>query len=143
MTQPLKDLVAELQFKINLIDRQISELERLFTKNDSHVGELHNKLEKIKDEINEVKRINLDGVTRSVTDIEKELESLQKEIDILRLEMPEMRLIKKIVLGLVAFILTAFLGLLWNTVINTSAKKSNENVEEIVKKLSQEYKKGP
>ena len=143
MTQPLKDLVAELQFKINLIDRQISELERLFTKNDSHVGELHNKLEKIKDEINEVKRINLDGVTRSVTDIEKELESLQKEIDILRLEMPEMRLIKKIVLGLVAFILTAFLGLLWNTVINTSAKKSNENVEEIIKKLSQEYKKGP
>ncbi len=143
MAQTLKELVAELQFKISLIDRQIVELERLFTKNDSHVSELHTKLEKIKDEINEVKRINLDGVTRSVADIEREIESLQKEIDILRLEMPEMRLIKKIVLGLVAFILTAFLGLLWNTVINSSAKKSNENVEEIVKKLSQEYKKGP
>ena len=143
MTQTLKEIVAELQFKISLIDRQIADLEKFFAKNDSHVSDLHEKLDKIKDELNDAKRINIDGLKNCISSIEKEIETLQKEIDALRLEMPEMRLIKKIVLGLVAFILTAFLGLLWNTVINTSAKKSNENVEEIVKKLSQEYKRNP
>lgn len=143
MTKTLKESVTELQYKINLIDRQIADLEKLFSKNDTHISDLHVKLDKIKDELNEAKRINLDGIKNSIISIEKEIESLQKDIDLLRLEMPEIRLIKKIVLGLVAFILTAFLGLIWNTVINTSAKKSNENVEEIVKKLSQEYRKGP
>jgi prefoldin subunit 5 len=143
MTQTLKEAITELQFKIKLLEKQIADLEKVSTKSDTYCYELHSKIEKIKDELNSVKRINLDDIKNVINLIEKEIEKIQGEIDILRLEMPEMRLIKKIVLGLVAFILTAFLGLLWNTTINPPVKKSNDNVEEIIKKITKEYSKVP
>ncbi len=143
MSPTIKDTVTELQFKLQLIDRQLSEIQRDYSRSDVHIADLHEKVEKIKDEINSVKRINLDDLKLAIKSIEKEISDLQVEIDTLKLEMPEMRLIKKIVLGLVAFILTAFLGLLWNTVINPVSKKSNDNVDEIVKKISQEYQRKP
>ena len=59
---------------------------------------------------------------------------LSKIINI-ELELPELRLAKKLVLGMVTFILIAFLGVLWNV----ATKTGNVN-DELIKKVVQEYK---
>jgi hypothetical protein len=100
---------------------------------DSSYNEVLNKLEKLKEEIRSKK---------SVDDFEDRLKDLEEMVDSLRQEMPEMRLIRKIVFALVAFILTAFLGVLWNTVIINQQKSNTmriENSQEVVKKILEEY----
>lgn len=102
---------------------------------DSSYTEVLNKLEKLKDEIRSKK---------SVDDFEERIKDLENMVDSLRQEMPEMRLIRKIVFTLVAFILTAFLGVLWNTVILQQKNNSMriDNSQEVVKKIVEEYNKG-
>ena len=66
------------------------------------------------------------------------------------MELPEIRLIKKLFMGLVAFVLTAFLGLIWNTVVLKSSQDvsmklnptSEEQIGDIAKKVINEYQKG-
>lgn len=119
--------------KIFIIERDLLENQRTINKLDSSYSDILNKLEKLKDEIRDKK---------SVDDFEERIKDLEEMVDSLRQEMPEMRLIRKIVFALVAFILTAFLGVIWNTVILSSGKQANmknENVQEIAKKIVEEY----
>lgn len=119
--------------KIFVIERDLLENQRTINKLDSSYAEVLNKIEKLKDEIRNKK---------SVDDFEDRIKDLEEMVDSLRQEMPEMRLIRKIVFALVAFILTAFLGVIWNTVILSSGKQANmknENVQEIAKKIVEEY----
>lgn len=119
--------------KIFVIERDLLENQRSINKLDSGYTELLNKIESIKDELRKKK---------SVDDFEERIKDLEEMVDALRQEMPEIRLIRKIVFALVAFILTAFLGVIWNTVILSSGKQSsmkNENVQEIAKKIVEEY----
>ena len=119
--------------KIFVIERDLLENQRTINKLDSSYTEVLNKIEKLKDEIRNKK---------SVDDFEDRIKDLEEMVDSLRQEMPEMRLIRKIVFALVAFILTAFLGVIWNTVILSSGKQANmknENVQEIAKKIVEEY----
>ena len=125
--------------KIFVIERDLLENQRTINKLDSSYTEVLNKIEKLKDEIRNKK---------SVDDFEDRIKDLEEMVDSLRQEMPEMRIIRKIVFALVAFILTAFLGVIWNTVILSSGKQANmknENVQEIAKKIVEEYSsnKGP
>jgi t-SNARE complex subunit (syntaxin) len=119
--------------KIFIIERDLLENQKTINKIDSSYNEVLNKLEKLKDEIRSQKNID---------DFEDRIKDLEEMVDSLRQEMPEMRLIRKIVFALITFVLTAFLGLIWNiTVINPS--KSNgmkvESTQEIAKKIIEEY----
>jgi hypothetical protein len=119
--------------KIFIIERDLLENQKTINKIDSSYGEVLNKLEKLKDEIRSQKNID---------DFEGRIKDLEEMVDSLRQEMPEMRLIRKIVFALITFVLTAFLGVIWNvTVINPT--KTNgmkvENAQEIAKKVIEEY----
>lgn len=116
--------------KIFVIERDLLENQRSINKLDSGYTELLNKIENLKDELRNKK---------SVDDFEERIKDLEEMVDALRQEMPEIRLIRKIVFTLVAFILTAFLGLMWNTV--TNQPKKSESIDEISKKILNEYKK--
>ena len=123
----------ELWSKIFVLERDLLENQKSLNKMDSSYNEVLNKLEKLKEEIRSKK---------SVDDFEDRLKDLEEMVDSLRQEMPEMRLIRKIVFALVAFILTAFLGVLWNTVIINQQKSNTmriENSQEVVKKILEEY----
>lgn len=121
--------------KIFVIERDLLENQRSLNKIDSSYIDVLNKLEKLKDEIRSKK---------SVDDFEERIKDLEDMVDSLRQEMPEMRLIRKVVFALVAFILTAFLGLIWNTVVLNPKSNSMriENSQEVVKKIVEEYNKG-
>ena len=116
--------------KIFIIERDLLENQRSINKLDISYQEVLSKLEKIKDELRN---------KRSVDDFEDRIKDLEEMVDSLRQEMPEIRLIRKIVFTLVAFILTAFLGLMWNTV--TNQPKKSDSIDEISKKIINEYKK--
>ena len=121
--------------KIFILERDLLENQRSLNKLDASYSEVINKLEKLKDEIRNKK---------SVDDFEERIKDLEEMVDSLRQEMPEMRLIRKVVFALVAFILTAFLGLIWNTVVvkpNSNSMRI-ENSQEVVKKIVEEYNKG-
>nr|QMP82870.1 MAG: hypothetical protein [Caudoviricetes sp.] len=120
--------------KIYVLERDLQETQRSLNKLDSSYSEIIKKLEHIKDELRNLK---------SVSDLEKDIREVEEMVDSLRQEMPEMRIIRKIVFALVAFILTAFLGLIWNTVIfqKTSGMRI-DNSQEVVKKIVDEYNKG-
>jgi hypothetical protein len=123
----------ELWSKIFVLERDLLENQKSLNRMDSSYNEVLNKLEKLKEEIRSKK---------SVDDFEDRLKDLEEMVDSLRQEMPEMRLIRKIVFALVAFILTAFLGVLWNTVIINQQKSNTmriENSQEVVKKILEEY----
>lgn len=123
----------ELWSKIFVLERDLLENQKSLNRMDSSYNEVLNKLEKLKEEIRSKK---------SVDDFEDRLKDLEEMVDSLRQEMPEMRLIRKIVFALVAFILTAFLGVLWNTVIINQQKSNSmriENSQEVVKKILEEY----
>jgi peptidoglycan hydrolase CwlO-like protein len=123
----------ELWSKIFVLERDLLENQKSLNRMDSSYNEVLNKLEKLKEEIRS---------KRSVDDFEDRLKDLEEMVDSLRQEMPEMRLIRKIVFALVAFILTAFLGVLWNTVIINQQKSNTmriENSQEVVKKILEEY----
>jgi len=116
--------------KIFIIERDLLENQRSINKLDINYQEVLSKLENIKDELRN---------KRSVDDFEDRIKDLEEMVDSLRQEMPEIRLIRKIVFTLVAFILTAFLGLMWNTV--TNQPKKSDSIDEISKKIINEYKK--
>jgi peptidoglycan hydrolase CwlO-like protein len=123
----------ELWSKVFVLERDLLENQKSLNRMDSSYNEVLNKLEKLKEEIRSKK---------SVDDFEDRLKDLEEMVDSLRQEMPEMRLIRKIVFALVAFILTAFLGVLWNTVIINQQKSNTmriENSQEVVKKILEEY----
>ena len=111
----------ELWSKIFVIERDLLENQKTLNKVDSSYMEVLNKLEKLKDEIRSHKDID---------DFEERIQDLEELVDSLRQEMPEMRLIRKIVFALVTFVLTAFLGLIWNSVVlnlnkNNTMKSEN------------------
>lgn len=123
----------ELWSKIFVLERDLLENQKSLNRMDSSYNEVLSKLEKLKEEIRSKK---------SVDDFEDRLKDLEEMVDSLRQEMPEMRLIRKIVFALVAFILTAFLGVLWNAVIINQQKSNTmriENSQEVVKKILEEY----
>jgi len=123
----------ELWSKIFVLERDLLENQKSLNRIDSSYNEVLSKLEKLKEEIRSKK---------SVDDFEDRLKDLEEMVDSLRQEMPEMRLIRKIVFALVAFILTAFLGVLWNAVIINQQKSNTmriENSQEVVKKILEEY----
>ena len=82
---------------------------------------------------------------KQVEEILERIKSLEDKMDAIRLELPEIRLIKKVFVGLIAFILTGFLGLVWNSVVlktntTTEAHPTADDITEL-KKILDEYQK--
>lgn len=122
--------------KILLLESKINETDRGLNKLDSSLSEIHRKIDQIKDDLRNHKNI---------PEIESKIKEVEEEVDNVKLELPEIRLIKKLFMGLVAFLLSAFLGLIWNALVlnpsKTNSVKSAEEMDAIAKRFVEEYKK--
>ena len=82
---------------------------------------------------------------KDVAQYETRVREIEDDLDSIKLELPEIRLVKKLFLGLVAFVLTAFLGLIWNSLVLNPSKNNSmrppENLNDIAKKFVEEYNK--
>lgn len=123
--------VEENSSRISVLETKCDENAKIRDRHEKNISEILQKIEDLKKEM---------WNTRCDPDIDKKIKELELQVDSIRLELPEMRLTKKLVMSLVAFILTAFLTLLWNTTI--SSKHNSENMDQIAKHLLDEYKKG-
>jgi DNA repair exonuclease SbcCD ATPase subunit len=127
--------------KIYVIERELLEKEKSLDRLDDSLLELNKKIEQLKDDLRNL---------RVIPDLEERIKYLEDQVDAIRLELPEIRLIKKLFMGMVAFVLTAFLGLIWNTVVIKSSQEtsmklinsSEEQIGDIAKKVIDEYQKG-
>jgi hypothetical protein len=125
--------LQDIWSKIFIIERDLLENQKSINRQDASYIELLKKIDSLKDDIRQHK--NFDELDQRI----KDLEIL---VDDLRQEMPEMRLIRKMVFALVAFILTAVMGLLWNNaIIDSSRNASMRSVDEISRKVLEEYTK--
>jgi hypothetical protein len=125
--------LQDIWSKIFIIERDLLENQKSINRQDASYVELLKKIDSLKDDIRQHK--NFDELDQRI----KDLEIL---VDDLRQEMPEMRLIRKMVFALVAFILTAVMGLLWNNaIIDSSRNASMRSVDEISRKVLEEYTK--
>lgn len=124
--------------RISILESKIQDNERRFERFDSSILEIHKKLDQLKDDLRNKK---------DIAQFDLRVEEIEKEVESIKLEFPEIRLVKKLVMGMIAFILTAFLGLIWNVVVinptkNTSMNRPQENLNDIANKFVEEYKKG-
>jgi hypothetical protein len=127
--------------KIYVIERELLEKEKSLDRLDDSLLDLNKKIEQLKDDLRNL---------RVIPDLEERIKYLEEQVDAIRMELPEIRLIKKLFMGLVAFVLTAFLGLIWNTVVLKSSQDvsmklnptSEEQIGDIAKKVINEYQKG-
>lgn len=125
----------DLWSKIFVIERDLLENQRAINRLDSSYNELLKKIDSLKDDIRSQK--DIDGFDGRIRDLEEMVDSLRQE-------MPEMRLLRKMVFALVGFVLTAFLGLIWNNIVINPNKNNTMKVEssqELIKKVVEEYNK--
>lgn len=124
---------AEMIARIMVLEKQLLDSQRSNDRLNTEVTDLYNRLENLKDEIRQI---------RDVSEIEPQLESLEKAIGSMKMELPELLLIKKMFMGLIAFILTAFLTLIWNSLVLKGNVTDKGDLDEIAKKVIDEYNKG-
>jgi predicted nuclease with TOPRIM domain len=124
---------AEMLARIMVLEKQLLDSQRSNDRLNTEVTDLYNRLEKLKDEIRHI---------RDVSVIEPQLETLEKEISSIKMELPELLLIKKMFMSLLASILTAFLALIWNNVVIKGPSTDKGELDEIAKKVVDEYNKG-
>ena len=126
----------DVWLRISILENKILENEKRFDRMDTAIQEIHKKLETLKDEMRNKK---------DVSQYDGRVKEIEEDLDSIKLELPEIRLVKKLFLGLVAFVLTAFLGLVWNTLVINPSKNNSmrppENLNDIAKKFIEEYNK--
>ena len=122
--------------KIFLLEKDLLENQKYLNKVESSYIEVVRKIDSIKEDI--ISQKDLDSLESRITELEEMVDSLRQE-------MPEMRLIRKMFFALVGFVLTAFLGLVWNSLVLNSSKNTSmlrpETQNEIAKKIIEEYSK--
>jgi hypothetical protein len=127
----------DIWLRISILENKISENEKRFDKMDSAIQEIHRKIEILKDDLRNKKDTAV---------FESRVKEIEQDLEEVKLEFPEIRLVKKLTMGLVAFVLTAFLGLLWNNLVLNPTKEEpshpQENLNDIAKKFVEEYNKG-
>lgn len=129
--QELRDHIVEIKSKISYLEKQISDLEKDSKSGSDEFSKLKDRLESIKYDLAHKKDLDY---------IEDSLEKLNDKLNSIELELPEFRLVKKLILGMIAFVLSAFLGLIWNTTISPT-KKPEIIIDDIAKRIAEEYKK--
>lgn len=132
LDQELKNHIIEIKSKISYIEKQIQEIEKDYKYGYGEFSKLKDRLESIKYDLAQKKDLDF---------VEDSLNKLKEKLNIIELELPEFRLVKKLILGMIAFVLTAFLGLVWNTTIIPPTKKTDAIIDDIARKVAEEYKK--
>lgn len=127
-----RDHIIEIRSKIEYFEKQLDLLDVSNDKNHADIMDLKNYLHRLKETVKNIKETDIQN-------IENSLDAIKNKIAIIESEMPELKLVKKIVISMVAIILTAFLGLVWNSALNI---KKTENMDEIAKRVLNEYQKG-
>lgn len=127
-----RDHIIEIRSKIEYFEKQLDLLDVSNDKNHADIMDLKNYLQRLKETVKNIKETDIQN-------IENSLDAIKNKIAIIESEMPELKLVKKIVISMVAIILTAFLGLVWNSALNI---KKTENMDEIAKRVLNEYQKG-
>jgi thiamine kinase-like enzyme len=131
--------IDDIIIRLSIIEKKLQDIEvKIETrqqKQEKNNQEILDKLFKIRCELcAEI------GNNANSDELFDQLNQLEEQVDAIRIELPEIRLTKQIVMGLVAIILTSVVGILWNAVV--VSKEPAENVNEIVKKLVNEYTHG-
>lgn len=124
---------AELLARIIVLEKQLLETDRQKDTFNSEINEIYTKLEKLKDDLRLIK---------DASQIEPRLQILEKAVGEIKAELPELIIIKKLFMGLIAFILTAFLALIWNSLVLQHGNSNKDNISEVAKKVIDEYNKG-
>lgn len=127
-----RDHIIEIRSKIEYFEKQLDLLDVSNDKNHADIMDLKNYLHRLKETVKNIKETDIQN-------IENSLDAIKNKIAIIESEMPELKLVKKIVMSMVAIILTVFLGLIWNSALNI---KKTENMDEIAKRVLNEYQKG-
>lgn len=79
-------------------------------------------------------------IERDIADLKEKTNNLEEKVDSIRMEFPEIKLMKKLLLGLVGFVLSGFMALIWNTVVvKQQSPKETQIIESISKKILEEY----
>ena len=127
----------DVWLRISILENKLIENERRFNRMDDSIQDIHKKIDNLKDDMRNKK---------DTSQFESRVKEIEDDLDSVKLELPEIRLVKKLFLGLVAFVLTAFLGLVWNTLVLNPTKNQSmrppENLNDIAKKFVEEYNKG-
>lgn len=130
----------DIWVRISILESKIQDSEKRFDRLDNSISDVHKKIDQLKDDLRNKK---------DVPQIESRVEEIESDIESIKLEFPEIKLMKKMVLGLVGFVLTGFLGLLWNAVVINPTKaismrspSAQEDLNAIAKKFVEEYRKG-
>ena len=124
---------ADMLVKIMVLESKLIDSQRSYDRLSEDVIDLYNRLEILKDEV----RDKVD-----ISNIEPKLKTIESDIKSIKLELPELLLIKRMFMGLIAFILTAFLALIWNSLVLHSPTGDKGDLDEIAKKVVDEYNKG-
>jgi hypothetical protein len=127
----------DVWLRISILENKLAESEKRFDRMDATIQEIHKKLDSLKDDLRGKK---------DTSQFESRVKEIEADLDSVKVELPEIRLVKKLFMGLVAFLLTAFLGLVWNSLVLNPTKTQSmhppENLNDIAKKFVEEYNKG-
>jgi archaellum component FlaC len=127
--QSVKELLIELTVRTNGIEKQINQLESSCHVTTDHLGEIKSKIEGINLSLSQ--KVN-------VSSSNEEHDKIKNKISEIELELPELKLMKRIFILIISFFFTSFIGLTWNFISNKE-KASEISVEEIAKKILSEY----
>lgn len=125
----VKESIIELTGRINLIEKQLLQMEHNCQIHNECFNEIRTKIEAINSNLSQ--KINISTSS-------DEHDKIKSKINEIELELPELKLMKKIFILIISFFFTSFIGLTWNFVSNKE-KASTVSVEEIAKKIISEY----
>jgi hypothetical protein len=120
---------AELLARIIVIEKQLTENEKIQDKVNDQFSHIAKQLDAIKDDIRHQK---------DIPTIQVKLDNIERDMTDLKINITEMVPIKKMFFGLVGFILLAFFTLIWNSLV---LNKPTVDMNDITKKIISEYNK--
>lgn len=119
---------AELIARVIVIEKQITDNEKQRDRLTNQLEELNKKMDDIKEDIR---------YHRDIPDIKLKLANVEAEMTNIKISVSELAPLKKMANVLISFILLAFIGIVWNTVIVQKPTDLND----LSKKIIMEYNK--
>lgn len=131
----------DLLLKIAILEVKLEENEK---RDDKTSKDLENKLLDCNEQLEKLRckmcEMCNKGDGENIRILNNQLNEIEEQVDSIREELPEIRLIKQLVMGLTAIILTSFVGFVWNNLIDDA--KPIEHLGNGAKKIIEEYKNG-
>lgn len=129
---------AAILARLLVLEKQLDHLEKEHVRVSEILPEVHNRINDVKIEL-----LSIRSQSQTVTKLESKLNDIEDKYNSLSKEISDVSTIKKIVVSVIIFALTAILGLVINSVYHKPISDSdiNQKLDDINKKLSKEYSK--